>query len=935
MSDREALVFSLLGPLTVRVGTQEVPLPPGRPRELLTALLLGRGGPLSADRLVDALWDDPPASAGPNLRKYVGQLRKVLGTHRDRLVHTGTGYALLVRPGELDLQAWEAALAQGREYVRSGRVAESADHLAAALTRWSGTAAEGIARRGPVGRALDTLDEGRCSAIERLAQACLDTGQQQRAVEWLRPLLAEQPTRETAWCHLMRALACSGDRGGALEAYAAARRALVAELGIEPGVKLRELHLSLLRGEPAGAVSAVPAPPLCTLPPAPDLIGRDDLVTMVVDRLREPGTVALHGPAGVGKSVLAVRAAGALAARYPGGQLYLDMCGSSPGLTPMSIGEALGALLRMLGARAATGSITEDLASLNAAVAGRRVLVVLDNVVDAGQVRRLLTGLTGTAVLLTSRSMLSSLDVREQVPVEQLAAEAAAGLLARYAGPDRVSGFPGDTRVLAALCGHLPLALRIAGARLASRPDWSLAAMVARLTDERHRLDELAVDDLEVRSALALTCRTLADRPGGSAALALFDSWGACAVPVLRPSLAQVLSGGPDHEARAALDRLAHVRLIEPVGDGYRLHDLIRVYALERGRRLPPARRSHLRDRTHRYFVATARRARDRLRVNDHPPVDDFAEETPTVPIADEHAALAWYEAERVNLVDAVRRAARTERGALFAVRLTAELYPFLPMRGYYADWAELAEAGLAAARRFGSVRDEAEMLVQLGGARTRAGRHRESADALRTALALSEELGSPRMIAVALDHLGISLAFGGELAEAKAFLTRCVDVHRASGANHRLGVTLNNLSDVLLQLGDTRTALVHLQESLALRRELDDRLGLGITTLTIAQVHARNGSSGEALRWLAKALAAARDSGNHEAERTALITRAGLYRDAGDAERARQDLTAALALAEHARDEVGIAELTMALHQLGNHSDWLESFGAKPSEHS
>jgi tetratricopeptide (TPR) repeat protein len=227
--------------------------------------------------------------------------------------------------------------------------------------------------------------------------------------------------------------------------------------------------------------------------------------------------------------------------------------------------------------------------------------------------------------------------------------------------------------------------------------------------------------------------------------------------------------------------------------------------------------------------------------------------------------------------------------------------------------------------------------------ARTRAGRHRESTDALRTALALREELGGPRMIAVALDHLGMSLAFGGDLAAAKAFLTRCVGVHltrcvgvhRARGGDQRLGVTLNNLSDVLLQLGDTRTALVHLEENLALRRTLGDRLGLGITTLTIAQVHARNGSSGEAVRWLAQALAAAHDSGNHEAERTALVTRAGLYRDAGDAARARQDLTAALALAEHAQDELGIAELTLALHQLGDHSDWLESFGAKPSEHS
>jgi DNA-binding SARP family transcriptional activator/tetratricopeptide (TPR) repeat protein len=922
----ELVSFTVLGPVGVRLAGQPVPVPPGRPQTMLAALLLGRGR-VSTDRLVNALWDEPPASAASNLRTYAAQLRRLLNGHAGRLTRSGDGYALRVGPDELDLDSWDQAMNRARQAIEIADPDAAAGHLSTALAMWTGVAAaEGVSRRGAVGRGLDTLDEARRSATELYARACIDAGHPDRAVARMRPLVAEHPTRETAWYHLMLALAGAGDRAAALSTYREARQALVTELGIEPGAELRELHARLLRapGEDAPGRPPTPALGVRTLPPGAELIGRDALLREVVDAFPdcgEGGVVALHGPAGVGKSVLAVRAAWRLAPRFADSQLYLDMCGSSPGVSPMTVAEALNVLMRALEMSAPVGSVTEHLAVLNAALRARRVVIVLDNVLDAAQVRRLLTGLTGAAVILTSRTMLSTLDVGRQVAVGELTPDESVSLLARHGGPQRVAAALDDARELARLCGHLPLALRIVGARLSSRPDWSLTAMVGRLADERHRLDELTVGDLAVRAGLAVTCDTLAERTGGADASALFEAWGAVGAPFLGIDLAVALTGNTRYRAQAALDRLVEFRLIEPTTDDrYRIHDLVRIYAMERAGAPTAAQR----DRTvlHRsrcYFLTTARLARDLLRVNTNRADDAFVEDVPTVHLADDKAALHWLETERVNLRDAVLRAARegTPDGDLFAARLVVELYPFLPMRGYYTDWLALAETGVACARRLGSGFDEASVLVQLAGARTWAGQHEDSVAALRTALAISERLDRPGLVTLVLDHLGIGLAHAGLLDEAKDCLGRCVALHRENGSFTSMRVTLNNLADTHRQLGEFDDALRNLFESLRLGRELGDRLGVGVTTLTIGQVYTQDGRSEQALAWLGDALSAARDSGNREAEWRTLVVRADLHRDARRFGPARLDLDTALALSEHTGDSVGAAEAQRKLAAL------------------
>jgi tetratricopeptide (TPR) repeat protein len=239
-------------------------------------------------------------------------------------------------------------------------------------------------------------------------------------------------------------------------------------------------------------------------------------------------------------------------------------------------------------------------------------------------------------------------------------------------------------------------------------------------------------------------------------------------------------------------------------------------------------------------------------------------------------------------------------------------------MRGYYADWQDLAEAALGCAERLGSFRDKVGVLIQLAGARTRANRHPEAIVALRTALALTEEHDDPNLIALVLDHLAIALTHAGHLVEGKEYFGRCVRLHRANGHNSRLGVTLNNLADNHRQLGEYEDALRHLFESLDLRRKLGDKLGIGVTILSIAEVYAQDNRADEALVWLTDALALARESGNSESEWRSLTVRAGLHRAAGRLGAARQDLVAALSLSESVGDHAGADEARRALAEVG-----------------
>lgn len=498
--------FGVLGPLDVRCGESVLEIAAPQQRRLLTSLLLSAGQVISVESLLAVLWEDePPASGRKVVQVYVSQLRRLLG-ERPGVVLTGSrqGYRLDIPPGALDLEVF-------RDLVKQATAA--ADPVAAgtllrgALDLWRGRAVPDLRHTGRGGRLSEALEEERLSAVEYRVDADLRAARHRDLVPELTVLVAEQPLRERLRGQLMLALHHSGRQAEALNVFAEGKRLLADELGLDPGQELRALHASVLAGDVLAPVEPVaPVLPAAVeekrvapreLPANPVVfVNRDREREMLLDVLshadREPVVGAIHGPGGRGKSALVLRVAHLAAERFPDGQLYVDLQGSTPGRQPVEAAQVLQHFLRALGAPplAIPSDPIEAAALYRSMLADRRVLVVLDNAIDASQVIPLLPAGPGSAILVTSRRMLATLDGLH-LALDPLPEHEAIALLSAVTGLVTDAASRRAAAEVARSCGYLPLALRIAAARLRSRPDWTLASLANRLDDERHRLDEL------------------------------------------------------------------------------------------------------------------------------------------------------------------------------------------------------------------------------------------------------------------------------------------------------------------------------------------------------------------------------------------------------------------------------------------------------------
>ena len=524
--------FRLLGPVEVRAGEDWRGIGAPKWRSVLAALLIYPGQIVSAETLIGELWrDEPPARAANLVSIYVLRLRRLMDDPDGHLLVTrAPGYLLRVSGDETDALLFEAMVRDGRRAFAAGDPEGAASRLTEALGLWYGRPLADVPPTPLVEAEAERLAELRLGAGELRITAELALGGHEQAVSELRRLLADHPLREGLWLLLMRALDGAGRHAEALEVYGQARDAISEQLGVDPGAELRQLHAELLAKDtaaPAGVITAgavlapggatplgtpplsggLPAPPN---PPGPargaaapasrpaqlpadvaDFTGRDEQVKRLSDLLSgtgasgDPGAVRIAvvaGAGGLGKTSLAVHAAHRVRRRFPDGQLYVDLLGATA--APLLPADVLARFLRDLGVDGRDIPVDEDerAARYRTTLAGRRMLVVLDNARDAAQVRPLLPGSASSAVLVTTRSRMPDLASTKLVDLNVLDDDEALKLFVKVVGEQRAAAEPEATAELLDACAGLPLAIRICAARLVTRSGWTIRAMAGSPT---------------------------------------------------------------------------------------------------------------------------------------------------------------------------------------------------------------------------------------------------------------------------------------------------------------------------------------------------------------------------------------------------------------------------------------------------------------------
>ncbi|GAA3864398.1 BTAD domain-containing putative transcriptional regulator [Saccharothrix violaceirubra] len=891
----EPLRFEVLGLLRVVRGDREVDLGAAKQRAVLAVLLLARNTPVSRDQIIEAVWvDSVPSSAVNLVQTYVAGLRRALEPSRARrapaelLTSVGDGYRLRVDPAAVDLDLFERAVAASTRARGSGDLVGATRHLDDALALWRGEPLGGVAglfaevERG-------RLIERRLAVLEERAELMLLIGRGAELVASLGSLVGEHPLRERGYGLLMRALCQAGRQAEALGVYREARRVLIEELGVEPGPDLRRLHQSVLAGEnpepepptrPITLPAAVVEPQLPTtpaqLPRAPvSLIGRDLLVDRLDGLLGEhPGgglVLVVTGPAGVGKTALALHWAHRAREAFPDGQFYVDLHGYDPNQEPLGAGEVLNRFLRTLGVPSADIPVTveERSAMFRTLVADRRMFVMLDNARGSTELLPLLPG-SPSCVMVTSRRRLVGLVAHAEarlVELDMLDQDAAVAVLERVAG--RAGTEPAALRRLAVLCDGLPLALRIAAARLAVSPTLRAAELVAELDDEHGRLAALGLEDEDstVRAALDASRRALSPLPARLLALL-----GLHPGPDVTPYVVAAMARVRVSEAQRALDALTAANLLS-VGEAgrYGAHDLVRVYTRTLAAELTTAQAHDATQLMLDFYLHCADLAdgllptgRGSVRVA---PVHVPAEVPRLTGSAD---ALAWLDAEQINLIAAAELAGEGGDRAwlVHAWQLPYTLSRFFFLRTDRSTWLRTTEAALRAATALGDPEARFVMLFNLGVALAQFHRTDEALARHREALEVARSSGDTNAQARALTTVADMLRNLGRMDEAEACYREALDVSRAVGSRWAEANAHHNLGFLYLRTRRFADARKWLSAAVEMYREVGEQCGESMCHTDLATVYQESGELAEAVESARTALsvASAASSPYHQA---------------------------------------------------------------------
>jgi len=858
--------FAVLGQLEVTYAGGPVSLPRPLRRALLALLLVNRNQALTVDEITRGLWTDPaPATARAQVHALVSAVRQALSDGGDALRTVPGGYRLDARPHQLDLLRFDNGLRSARSAADAGDLTPAVADYRAAIGLWRGPALADITApfAAPV---RSRLAEQRLTAYEELVELELRLGRDAELVADLTELVGANPLRERIRRQLMLALYRCGRRPEALQLYRDGRRVLAEAHGLDPSRELEQLAQQILRTDQRldrpRPPSATPIPRL--LPrPVGHFTGREaELARLgaLADTASDEGLVVLvTGPGGIGKTALAVQWADREQHRFPDGQLFVDLRGhgADPELA-VGAGDALGHLLRALGVPGDRhpGDVRDRSDLYQSLVRDRRLVLVLDNAATTEQVLPLLPAGARCTVVITSRHQLTALATRtaaRMLPLDVLDLDDGVALLRRVIGAERADEEPDACAELVALCGGMPLAVRIAAAKLATRPRHPVRNLVAELADEHNRLDALAVDETtNVRAAFAGSYRALPEP-----ARRVFRLLGLHPGPDVTVEPVAAMSGLGLREARAALDALAAAHLIIETGSGRRhgCHDLIRLYARECAATEPAAGQADAIDRLVDRYLRGAAAANAILapRRRQLDPAIGF--DRPDLPLVEDHpAALAWLDGEWENLDATIRWAA--DRGRSTAAWQLAYLVSgYGDYRGHHRILG-LVAIGLTAARAAGDETGESLMLNRLAVASAVARRFDEALAYLHEALALRRDQHDVRGQSSVWNNLGYVLHHLRRFDEAVDAYLQAARLARAAEDQADLSVALSNLGEVYTDLGRSEQGIDCFRQALAIRRDDGDRQGEGITLAGLGGVYLCRGDLPEAIRLLEAAVA-------------------------------------------------------------------------------
>ncbi|MGV9567159.1 BTAD domain-containing putative transcriptional regulator [Streptomyces sp. NPDC003480] len=587
----------VLGLLEVWCGLDRLGLSGRKRQTVLGALLLADGEPVSLNRLIDTVWEHrAPATAAKQIRNVASDLR---GTHpeiAERLTLAGDGYRLALDGWRLDARTFTEQVARARHHRDEGRLSQALEEFRAALGLWRGPALTGL--ESPALRAQTAvLEELRLAAMEERVELELAQGRHESVIGDLSAWVAENPLRERLVAQLMLALYRSGAQARALTVYEETRRILRRELGVSPGAELRELHHRILRSE--GRPSARPALATNNLPSAAmHFTGRafemrtlSEVAHGYADGGRPPSAapavVAIDGMAGIGKTALAVHAAHAFTPLYPDAQLFVDLGGCAADGRPLDPAVALGTLLTAFGfpPDEMPEGLAERSATWRRVLAGRRALILLDNGADTQQILPLLPGVPGCLTIVTSRTRLTDLIATCHLTLREMTSAEGRDLFGRMVGTQRAAAEREAVDTVVDGCGRLPLAIRLAAAKLRHRTSWSVAHLASRLARRRQRLATLEAEDgglVEVfrQSYLGLS----------RAQRHVFRLLGQLPVDHIETYTVAGLAGISLEQADALLESLVDAHLLGTSIPGrYVIHELLHAYAGQLAAETPAA----------------------------------------------------------------------------------------------------------------------------------------------------------------------------------------------------------------------------------------------------------------------------------------------------------------------------------------------------------